>query len=266
MCIIVYKPKGIKMPDRKTLKTCWTNNPDGAGYMYPSNNQVIIKKGFMSFDEFHKNLIYDYLRYGVGTDFVMHFRISTQGGVNKQCCHPFPLSKDMNDLKCTRAKSKIGVAHNGIIDLTTEYYSVRSTITYSDTMKFITDYLSLIIKDNNFYKDDDTLELIERLAESKLAIMDGTGHTTLIGKFEKDNGVYYSNEYYKVQRHRRATTVYTSTTNISTTTTNTTTNAVNKKEGTIDWTLKDTNTEKKSDTEPKHITYTRYPIITSIND
>jgi predicted glutamine amidotransferase len=154
--------------------------------------------------------MYDYIRYSKDTDFVMHFRISTQGGVNKQCCHPFPLSRKMDDLKCTRAKSKIGIAHNGIIDLTTEYgYTAKATITYSDTMKFITDYLSLIIKDRFFYKDDDMLELIARLADSKLAIMDETGHTTLIGEFEKCNGVYYSNEYYKTERYRRAVVRYT---------------------------------------------------------
>ena len=211
MCIIVYKPKGIKMPDRKQLKVCWSNNPDGAGYMYPSNDQVIIKKGFMTFDEFYKNLIYDYTRYTKNTDFVLHFRISTQGGVNKQCCHPFPLSRRMDDLKCTRAKSKIGIAHNGIIDLTAESYHYKQTVTYSDTMKFITDYLSLIIKDRFFYKNPDTLELIERLADSKLAIMDETGHTTLIGEFEKCNGVYYSNEYYKQPRQRRTVAVYSTT-------------------------------------------------------
>lgn len=198
------------MPDRKIIKMCWLNNPDGAGYMYPSNNQVIIKKGFMKFDEFYKNLMYDYMRYSKDTDFVLHFRISTQGGVNKQCCHPFPLSRKMEDLKCTRARSPIGIAHNGIIDLTSEGYYARNTITYSDTMKFITDYLSLIIKDRLFYEDQDTLDLIERLADSKLAIMDSTGHTTLIGEFKKDNGIYYSNEYYKIDRERQRVTVYSS--------------------------------------------------------
>lgn len=212
MCIIVYKPKGKKMPDKKQLKVCWDNNPDGAGYMYPSGKQVIIKKGFMNFEEFHRNLMYDYIRYSKETDFVLHFRISTQGGVNKQCCHPFPLSKDMNMLKCTRVKSPIGIAHNGVIDLTTEYYgSMKNTVTYSDTMKFITDYLSLIIKDKYFYYDDDTLELIERLADSKLAIMDDTGHTTLIGDFIEDDGIYYSNEYYKTKRQRKVVSVYTTT-------------------------------------------------------
>lgn len=40
--------------------------------------------------------------------------------------------------------------------------------------------------------------------------MDKTGHTILIGKFEKDNGVYYSNEYYKQPRHRKKVVIYSS--------------------------------------------------------
>ena len=203
MCIIVYKPKGQQLPSKRTLQTCWNNNPDGAGYMFPNDKgRVSIRKGFMSFHEFYSNLMYDFRKFG-NVDFVMHFRISTQGGVNQQCCHPFPLSRKMDELKYLRCHSNIGIAHNGIIDLTTTYGKVD----YSDTMKFITDYLTLIIKDRDFYKDEETLLLIERLAGSKLAIMDGTGHTTLIGDFTMDKGCYYSNEYYKEPRVRARKTI-----------------------------------------------------------
>lgn len=204
MCIIAIKPKNIRMPKKKVLLECWNNNPDGAGYMYPSNGGVMIKKGFMSFNEFYSNLMYDYARYGQKTPFVMHFRISTQGGVNKQCCHPFPLSSKMEDLKCTRSKAKIGIAHNGIIDLTTSYYATKNTITYSDTMKFITDYLSLIVKDKTSLENPDTRLLIERLIESKMTIMDDDGEITLIGEgFIEDNGMVYSNDSYKKERPKR---------------------------------------------------------------
>lgn len=201
MCIIVYKPASVKMPNKRTLQKCWRNNQDGAGYMFPSKGNVVIKKGFMKFEEFYMNLQSDLNRYGVGTPFVLHFRIQTQGGVNKHYTHPFPLSPHMDDLKRLRVKTPIGVAHNGIIELTTSYY--KTTVTYSDTMKFITDYLTLIIHDKNYYKDPDKLTLIERLIDSKMAIMDGDGHTELIGTFIQDNGVYYSNVYYKQDRYTK---------------------------------------------------------------
>lgn len=201
MCIIVYKPTTAKMPNKKTLITCWNNNRDGAGYMFPSKGSVIIKKGFMKFNEFYNNLKSDLKRYGEFTPFVLHFRIQTQGGVNPQYTHPFPLSSEMDDLRKLRAKTEIGIAHNGIIDLTSSRYSY--TVTYSDTMKFITDYLSLIIHNKNYYEDKNKLTLIERLIESKMAIMDGDGHTELIGDFVEDNGVYYSNNYFREDRYKK---------------------------------------------------------------
>lgn len=210
MCIIVYKPTTAKMPSKRTLQKCWNNNQDGAGYMFPSNNNVVIKKGFMRFKDFYTNLQNDLKRYGEFTPFVMHFRIQTQGGVCAQNTHPFPLSSNMSDLQRLRVKTNIGIAHNGVIDLTTNYYT--KTITYSDTMKFITDYLTLIIHDKNYYKEQDKLTLIERLIDSKMAIMDGDGHTELIGVFIEDNGCYYSNNYYKDNRVVRVTTT-TQTTN-----------------------------------------------------
>lgn len=196
MCIIVHKPKGIELPSKKTLKTCWERNPDGAGYMFNLNDKVVIKKGFMKFKTFYKSLTHDYkIVDGDTKSFVLHFRISTQGGVNPQLTHPFPLSAEMNDLRQLLFTSDIGIAHNGIIDLT----SVGSLkqVTYSDTMTFITDYLSLIINDRDYHKDTKTLTLIERLAGSKLAIMDGSGLVTRIGAFIEDEGCYYSNGNYK---------------------------------------------------------------------
>ena len=203
MCIIVYKPSQAKLPEKQVLKKCWKNNPDGAGYMFPSKDMVIIKKGFMNFNDFYKQLIYDKNQYGEFTPFVLHFRVSTQAGVTKECTHPFPLSDNMDALKKLRVKAQCGIAHNGVISLTSDRWN--KTITYSDTMKFITDYLTLIITTKKWYEDKSKLTLIEKLAESKLAIMMGDGHVELIGRFIEDNGCYYSNEYYKVNRWANTT-------------------------------------------------------------
>ena len=181
MCVILYKPNNVAMPTKDILKTCYDNNPDGAGYMYSNDNNVVIKKGFMTFNAFYKSLKSTKKLWN-NTPFVIHFRISTQGGVNKQLTHPFPLSANMSDLKKLNNKSNIGIAHNGIIDLTSNYY--KKDINHSDTMEFITDYLSLIIDNINYYKNSKTLKLIERLADSKLAILDRCGHCELIGNFE----------------------------------------------------------------------------------
>lgn len=193
MCIIAYKPSNVQMPEYDTLKTMFEQNPDGSGFMLIRQNKVHIEKGFMDFKSFYKALK-QYKSEWNKKPFVLHFRISTQAGVNKECCHPFPLCDNMAVLKKLKYDSDIGIAHNGIITLTSSY---SKNVTHSDTMEFITDYLSLIIQTKDYYKHKQTLQLIERLAESKLAILDSKGHCELIGNFIKDNGVYYSNDTYK---------------------------------------------------------------------
>ena len=56
MCIIVYKPIGIDLPDKKTLETCFENNPDGAGFMYRKGREIRIRKGYMNFLSFYRAL------------------------------------------------------------------------------------------------------------------------------------------------------------------------------------------------------------------
>lgn len=195
MCIIIYKPEGKQFPSKDTLRTCFENNPDGAGFMLPYKDSVRIYKGFMSFESFYTCLedVRDYA--GDNTPYVLHFRITTQAGVRADCTHPYPIARDMDVLRLLRCRCNIGVAHNGIINLTSTW---GKKVTYNDTMQYITDYLALLIKDRRYYKDADTLQLIERTCKSKLAIMDGSGKTTLIGEFITDElGVFYSNSSYK---------------------------------------------------------------------
>lgn len=200
MCIIVSKDLGVEFPSKKTLKTCFENNPDGAGYMYQFNNKVHIRKGFMDFKSFWSDL--EKTRHYVGDEapYVMHFRISTQAGVNKQCTHPFPLSPKMDDLKALYSDTNVGIAHNGIIDLTSESYYSKTRVTYSDTMKFITDYLTLIADKADWYKDNHKVALVKRLISgSRLAILDKSGHIEYIGDTwnTDDKGVKYSNTSWK---------------------------------------------------------------------
>lgn len=195
MCIIAYKPQNENFPERSVLYNCFINNPDGAGFMYAKNG-VHIEKGFMSFEEFMGALNRVRMKHGDKIPYVLHFRISTQGGVRPDCTHPFPLSDNMDRLRELKTSCKIGIAHNGVISLTSSGFYKQ--ITYSDTMEFITDYLSLIIKGRDYYRNADTMLLIERLAGSRLAILDGKGHCELIGAgWHKRDGVYFSNESYK---------------------------------------------------------------------
>ena len=189
MCIIAYKPNGIDFPSDTILKNCYDNNPDGAGFMYAYKGNVHIQKGYTSWTAFKNALDKARKLTGNRVPYVMHFRIATQG-FEKTMTHPFPLSSKMSNLKKLRYDCNIGVAHNGILDLTSD-----GSKDYSDTMKFITDYLSNIIQSYSWYKNDRYKLLIERLIDgSRLAILDKNGHCELLGKtWEENDGVWYSN-------------------------------------------------------------------------
>lgn len=198
MCVIAYKPNNIAFPSDTILKNCYENNPDGAGFMYAYKGEVHIQKGYDSWEAFKNALEKARKLTGDKVPYVMHFRIATQG-YEKTMTHPFPLSSKMSNLKKLKYDCNIGVAHNGILDITSD-----GSINYSDTMKFITDYLCLIIRSYSWYKDDRTKQLIENLiVGSRLAILDKKGHCELMGSgWVEDSGVYYSNESYKREPYK----------------------------------------------------------------
>ena len=193
MCIIAYKPLNVAFPEEYILENCFNNNDDGAGFMYTFGGEVHIHKGYET--KYGPNKARTIT--GDKVPYVMHFRIATQG-YERTMTHPFPLSSKMDNLKRLRCKCSIGVAHNGILDITSD-----GAKTYSDTMKFITDYLSNIIQSYDWYKNKRTKKLIEYLIEgSRLAILDAHSHCELMGKgWESDKGIYYSNHSWAYKKY-----------------------------------------------------------------
>lgn len=189
MCIVVYKPKDVDLPDYDILKRCFDKNSDGAGYMFVKDNKVHIRKGYSDFNLFYEHLTRDYMTQN--GPFVMHFRISTHGGTKPENTHPFPVSKDVLDLTALDCSTDIGVAHNGVLNI-----SSKLAGQYSDTQMFITNYLALLIKHNpKYYKDEDIKALINSMIgdTNKLAILSNDGHCELFGSFNEHDGCYYSN-------------------------------------------------------------------------
>ena len=52
MCIAIVKPKFAEFPTTKQFRNCFTMNPHGAGFMYSDGENLVIKKGFMTFEDF----------------------------------------------------------------------------------------------------------------------------------------------------------------------------------------------------------------------
>ena len=191
MCVICASPKGTRQPSLSEIKRMFYRNPHGAGYMYARDGKVVIHKGFMNLGDFLNAIREEH--FTAADSVVYHFRISTQAGVNPEMTHPFPLSNQREDMKALDVICGCGIAHNGIIRLTTDPTEKE----YSDTAIFITDYLSRIIRRKTDLKDEATLALIWKLAQSKLAIMDGDGYVATVGHFIDDHGLLFSNDSYQ---------------------------------------------------------------------
>lgn len=192
MCVICCKPSGADMPLQTYIDNMWNRNSDGAGIMYAVDGRVHIEKGFMSYEDFKDRLKslgeqYDLKKLPL----VMHFRITTHGGTKPENCHPFPISDSVGILSKLRQTTNIGVAHNGIIDITP-----RKGI--SDTMEYIISQLAPLSKAvPTFYKNKHLIQMISNAIDSKMAFLTNTGDIYTIGSFEKDGEIMYSNTSYK---------------------------------------------------------------------
>lgn len=192
MCIIVAKAKGASMCEREILRTCFTNNANGAGIMWNQERKVHIRKGFMdweSFNAFFKELSTQISLKDTGV--VCHFRITTHGKTSPQNCHPFPISNRIRDLKKLSMTTDVGVMHNGIIPIKTIH-------NLSDTQTYILKRLYNIKKAHpRFLESKRIMSQIEGEISSKMAFLTSDGSLYTIGEFVEQKGVLYSNRSFE---------------------------------------------------------------------
>ena len=96
MCIIAIKSAGVPI-DWDILDNCELSNPDGAGYAYVRDGEVVISKGYFTNEEM-RAVIEPELGNGTGVEIMFHFRIATHGKVAPSTCHPFPLTNDRQEI------------------------------------------------------------------------------------------------------------------------------------------------------------------------
>jgi predicted glutamine amidotransferase len=178
MCIAILKPDGEKIK-KDRLSTCFTNNDDGAGYMFAKDGTLHFFKGFFKFNEFWKSYVKNVVKNG-NPMAAIHFRIKTHGKTNVDNCHPFKINENL------------GFIHNGIINM------VKTDPKRSDTSMFN----DLVLKKlpENFIRNSAITSLIEEsIGTSKLVFLDSKGQYLIsnesLGKW--DNNVWYSNTTYK---------------------------------------------------------------------
>lgn len=182
MCVAIYKPASIPIPDLKTLKECWDANPDGAGFAMYKNGSIEIHKGFMRWKDFEKA----FKKYGLSSFYgplLLHFRIATHGNICKGNTHPFPVSNskaDLQNIDLTCLKSDC-LIHNGVLP-----------ITPSD--KTISDSMELCKRLSQFDSVTQVMDLLDEfLGSNKIAIMEHSGTVRLFGDWIDVGGVWFSN-------------------------------------------------------------------------
>lgn len=177
MCLAIFKPKNLKIPDRSIIERAWISNPDGAGISIRHDNHVEIIKGIMTLDELQSILYSGLLE---DHDVFIHLRYSTSGSIIPGLTHPFPLSNKNDELLSTHTITDQALVHNGVL------FSPLFK-DYSDTAIF-SRYLKMT------KMDDDTI--LNRIGSgNKIGIMTPQ-NVRLIGQWIlHEDGLSYSNDY-----------------------------------------------------------------------
>jgi hypothetical protein len=178
MCVIIHRPPNVDIPFG-TLQKCWNSNPHGAGVMYSVDNQLVIEKGFMDFNNFIKY----YEKIPKERGILIHFRYGTSGTLTPDQCHPFLIHKN---LACM---------HNGIID---QYHGMDDK--KSDTKLFCDKILKQL--PHNFLRNRGiTLLIDEFTGGSILVFMDNLGKIFKIGQDSGicQEGCWFSNIWWEAE-------------------------------------------------------------------
>ena len=218
MCIIVAKPNGVKFPSNESLRSCFDNNPDGAGIMIAADGKIIGTKGLMTFDAVLGRIAELEKTYGNLDDFsvVLHFRVGTHGSINPENTHPFPLNREAitsyNPFRILDWEAEQAFCHNGVLysygeDPDAKKYDVSDTVIFGK--KILAPLADLEdIATSSFCID--SIKLVLGYGWSKFTFMNGHGDIALVGSFEESNGVFYSNYGYKpIIRHSKTSYAYT---------------------------------------------------------
>lgn len=193
MCIICVKKRGVELPTEEQIRTMFTRNSHGGGYMYARNGKVECHKGFMNVEEMLNSIKEE--KFTNDDVVAFHFRIGTQGANSPQLTHPYPYTEKYEQCFHLDYLTNLGIMHNGIIPLTS---TGKKDVKTNDTIDFITQYLVKLIRTEEDLFDKKIHKMIESLTNSKWCLMNGKGDIITIGNFiEEKNGLLFSNNTYK---------------------------------------------------------------------
>lgn len=187
MCIAIACPPNIR-PTKKTLRQCFDNNPDGAGFAFPGKNKVKIRKGFFTWRSFW----IAYRNAPIDCSMLIHFRIATSGKIDGENCHPFRINDRHALIHNGNLSGKLGLDCENLSDTALFVSNIlRPTIALSAS----------IIKTAAFkYLMEESIGY-----SNKCVIINGDGEFYIFG--EKNgvwsDGVWYSNKSFTAEKVHR---------------------------------------------------------------
>ena len=171
----------------ETMRTCFTKNRDGAGFMYPTvNGTVYHKKGIMTWEEFETTYKWILETMKVSTPMVFHFRIGTHGAKGPTMTHPFAVSDQDERLKSLSGESDYAFVHNGVLSF------LGRDSELSDTALYVKKILFPLTMEGVPKVARDAV-IAATVENCRFAYMDGQGNITKFGSWEEEGGISYSN-------------------------------------------------------------------------
>lgn len=192
MCVIAICEQGLKL-DNQTFRDCFSSNHHGAGFAWMQDGDLCWSKGYMDSKSAWK-------KYKTICEFphIAHFRLSSAGGICEELTHPFLITDDSPIEMEGRGQNRL-LFHNGTIS---GWQNMLMMISFSN-------------KKCPEGKMSDTRVMAmavsilgeSMLDSSKYIIATPTEFTTY-GNWEKSEGIYYSNLFFKRSTYRYETSSY----------------------------------------------------------
>lgn len=179
MCIAILAKEGKHLTDEQ-LQTCWTNNPNGAGFAYVKDEQLVIVKELLNFEKF-KKLYKKHIERAVDSPMLVHFRVRTHGDISIPNTQPIRIDNDT------------AFIHNGVISCVATHKS------HSDTVMFSLKVLRRLKR--GFHNHTEILDLIDNVVGySKLVFLATDKSYGIVGEKRGDweEDIWYSNTTHKM--------------------------------------------------------------------
>lgn len=159
----------------------WQHNPDGAGYSFVKDGKVVFRKGYMKLKDFLNTYEVDEAA-NQESNFLIHFRITSQGSNTAENTHPFPIEGG-------------ALIHNGTLTGTGSKYGSGP----SDTALFANQFSKNLTFD---FVQTHKSKLNLAIRGSKLVMLYDDGSFQIINEDEGhwDKGVWYSNYSYRTYK------------------------------------------------------------------